>query len=83
MLSSKKKRWIYIGCTGNLKGRLRDHSEGRINSTRNMLPVELVYFEGFRNKDCAYERERMLKRYGSGLAKLKLRIGVKGKGRAG
>jgi predicted GIY-YIG superfamily endonuclease len=48
-----------------------------------MLPVELLYFEAYRSKDVAFEREKNLKKYGSGLAKLKTRIGIAKKGRAG
>ncbi|MBL7084941.1 MAG: GIY-YIG nuclease family protein [Candidatus Omnitrophica bacterium] len=83
LLSSKVKDWIYIGSTNNLKRRLIEHKEGRIYSTRRMLPVELIYFEGYRSKDTAFAREKSLKRFGSGLAKLKLRLGITKKGRAG
>ena len=57
-----------------------EHKEGKVFSTKKMLPVRLIYFEAYRSKDCAYKREKSLKKYGSGLAKLKLRIGI---GRAG
>lgn len=39
-----------------------------------MLPVELIYFEAYRSKKDAFERERNLKYYGSGLRNLKLRL---------
>jgi putative endonuclease len=82
LLISKKTKWVYVGCTNNLKKRLIEHNEGKVFSTKKMLPVELIYFEAYRYKDYAYKREKYLKEYGSGLAKLKLRIGIK-KGRAG
>jgi hypothetical protein len=45
--------------------------------------VELMYYEAYRSKDMEYKREKKLKSYGSGLAGLKLRLGIKRKGRAG
>ena len=83
LLVSNKTPWIYIGCSNNLEKRLKEHSEGKVYSTKKMLPVELIYYEGFRSKDCAYQREKSLKAYGSGLAKLKSRLGIDKKGRAG
>ncbi len=83
LLRSNKTRWIYIGCTNNLKKRIKEHNEGKVYSTKKMLPVELVYYEAYRSKDIAFEREKALKKYGSGLAKIKSRLGVAIKGRAG
>lgn len=48
-----------------------------------MLPIELIYVEAYKSKDLAFAREKALKQYGSGLAKLKSRLGIAGKGRAG
>lgn len=70
-----RRSWIYIGCTSNLRKRLREYNESKVFSTKKMLPVELIYFEAYRSKECAYKREKSLKQYGSGLAKLKRRIG--------
>lgn len=83
LLASKSTKWIYIGCTGDLKKRLLQHQEGKVESTRKMLPVELIYFEAYLSKSCAYDREKRLKHYGSALAKLKRRIGIVREGRAG
>ena len=83
LLASKKTSWIYIGCTGDLKNRLEEHSRGKVFSTETKLPVELIYFEAYKSKTSAYIREKNLKTYGSGLAKLKDRLGLAKKGRAG
>jgi len=86
LLSSKTTEYIYIGCTNNLKKRLKEHYRGKVFSTKKMLPVELIYCEAYRDKKYAYEREKSLKKYGSGLAKIKSRIGIHSihkKGRAG
>lgn len=48
-----------------------------------MIPLELIYFEGYNSKDYAFMREKKLKQYGSSLGKLKARIGINIQGRAG
>lgn len=80
-----RRSWIYIGCTNDLGKRLKEHNEGKVYSTRKMLPIELIYYGAYKSKDCAYKREKSLKTYGSGLTKLKSRIGLEiyKKGRAG
>ena len=77
LLESGKTSWIYIGCTSNLKKRLEEHNTGKVFSTRQKLPVELLYYEAFRSRNCAFQREKSLKAFGSGLAKLKVRLGIK------
>jgi len=84
LIRSKTKGSIYIGCSSDLKKRLKEHEEGRNYTTRKMLPIELIYFEAYKSKKDAFERERRLKRYGSGIRKLKLRLsGTFGIGGAG
>ncbi len=83
LLSNNKTKWIYIGCTNNLERRIIEHSEGMVYSTKKMLPVELIYYEAYKFKECAYKREKSLKNFGSGLARLKSRLGIDKKGRDG
>ena len=83
LLKSDKTKYNYIGCTSNLKKRLKEHQDGRVYSTKKMLPLELLYYEAYRSKESAYQREKHLKSYGSGLAKLLSRISIDKKGRAG
>jgi putative endonuclease len=52
---------FYTGTTNNLEKRIEEHSKGMVYSTKNKLPVELVYFEACSNKYDAYRRERYLK----------------------
>ena len=78
LLDSKKTNQIYIGCTNNLENRLREHQEGKVFTTKKMLPVDLIYYEAFNSQQLAYKREQSLKKYGSGLSKLKSRIGRTG-----
>lgn len=83
LLRSKKDGSIYIGCTSSLHKRLREHKEGKVYTTRKMLPVELMYFEAYKSKKDAFKREKKLKYYGSGLRNLKLRLQDSFKGGAG
>jgi len=57
----------YVGCTGNLQRRLKEHNSGKVKSTSYRLPVELVTFITFDNIYSAYNFEKYLKS-GSGRA---------------
>jgi putative endonuclease len=60
----------YIGCTNNLKDRIKRHGNGEITSTKNRLPVKLISYFTFCNKYTAYKFEKYLKS-GSGRAFIK------------
>lgn len=51
----------YIGSTDNLKRRFQEHQQGKCQTTRCALPVELVYYEACRSLQAAREREAQLK----------------------
>ena len=51
----------YYGSTNNLLFRLKRHKEGLVKSTKGRLPVRLIYFEEYPNKDEAFKREKQLK----------------------
>lgn len=61
ILQSKKDKMFYTGYTNDLKARLTMHNEGKVQSTKNRLPVKLVYFEGCLNQQDATHREKYLK----------------------
>lgn len=61
VLVSEKDGNKYVGYTSDLKGRLVSHNEGRVRSTRNRLPMKLVYFEGCLDREDATRREKYLK----------------------
>lgn len=69
-----KNDQIYIGFTRNLKERLERHKNGEVFTTKKYLPVRLVYFECYLAQKDAIQREKMLKKYGSGWSHLKRRI---------
>jgi len=63
-LSNKK---TYIGCTKDIKERLDRHKNGKVLSTKNNLPIKLIYLSILKNKYLAYNFEKYLKS-GSGRA---------------
>ncbi len=63
MLFSKKDLKYYYGYTENLKLRIEQHTNGRVESTKYRRPLELIYFEGCLNKDDALKREKYFKTY--------------------
>jgi putative endonuclease len=63
VLKSKKDGNFYVGCTEDLKLRFDQHKKGKVESTRERRPFELIYYEACKdNKDALY-REKYLKRY--------------------
>ena len=61
IVSDKGER--YIGYTGDLKRRIKEHNEGKNASTKGRK-WKLVYYEAYLNKEDAIERERKLKQRG-------------------
>jgi putative endonuclease len=57
----------YTGYTTNIKNRLIAHKKGENKYTKDRLPIQLVHFSSFANKQKAYDFERYLKT-GSGKA---------------
>jgi len=63
VLLSKKDNKFYTGYTKNLKLRFDLHNKGKIESTKNRIPLRLIYFEGCLNQQDATHREKYLKTY--------------------
>lgn len=61
---------IYTGCTNRIKERIKRHRNGKVFSTKNKLPLKLIYLSIFSNKYLAYNFEKYLKS-GSGRAFIK------------
>ena len=64
VLRSRKDNNFYIGYTENLGRRMEEHSKGKVSSTKNRRPFELVYYEVCFNKHSALKREKYLKTTG-------------------
>ncbi|MFH1427308.1 MAG: GIY-YIG nuclease family protein [Patescibacteria group bacterium] len=58
LLSNNKK---YVGYTDDLRRRFKEHSDGKVISTRNYRPLKLIFYEAFINKRDAQRREKYLK----------------------
>ena len=65
LLCSDKK--TYVGCTNDLKDRKTRHDKAQVNATKNRLPVKLISYFAFLDKDSAFNFEKYLKN-GSGRA---------------
>ena len=61
ILQSEKDKQFYTGYTNDLKKRLIEHNLGKVVSTKNRLPVKLVYYEACLNQQDATHREKYLK----------------------
>jgi putative endonuclease len=76
ILRSIKDGMYYTGYTSNLNKRLEEHENGNVQSTKNRLPIKLVYFEGCLNQQDATHREKYLKTtYGKRYLKNRCAIG--------
>ena len=51
----------YSGHSENLKNRLIEHLEGRVQATKNFRPLKLVYYSAFQTKEKAIAFEKYLK----------------------
>lgn len=74
MLKSLKDRSLYIGFTPDLRMRMEKHNQGLVTSTKNLRPLELIYYEAYKHKHDAIIREKRLKQFAKGYASLKGRL---------
>jgi len=74
VLKSLKDSKLYIGCCSNLRLRLKQHNEGKVDSTKHRRPLVLIYYEAYTNKEIAFEREKLLKHSGKAYTALKKRL---------
>lgn len=70
VLLSEQDGNFYTGYTSNIQGRLKEHNDGLVTSTKGRRPVKLIYWEGCLNQQDATRREKYLK---SGSGKIYLR----------
>lgn len=52
---------LYTGFTADLKQRVKDHNAGKVESTRDRRPLELVHYEAYIKESDARRREKYLK----------------------
>jgi putative endonuclease len=63
VLQSMKDNGFYVGFTKDLKQRFEQHQRGEVQSTKNRLPLNLIYYEACLTQEDATRRERYLKTY--------------------
>ncbi len=51
----------YIGRTDDLRRRIQEHQQGKTWTTKRILPIELIFYEAFKDKQDAIRREKYLK----------------------
>jgi len=61
ILQSKIDKQFYTGYTDDLQKRVKEHNDGKVISTKNRLPLKLVYYEACLNQQDATHREKYLK----------------------
>lgn len=61
-IMTNNSRTLYTGVTGNLRGRIAEHKEMRIEGFTNRYRItKLIYFEEFSDIRYAIERETQIK----------------------
>jgi putative endonuclease len=61
VLKSTKDNQFYVGYTNDLEQRILAHEAGKVFSTRQRRPMELIYYEARRQNRDALIREKYLK----------------------
>ncbi len=74
VLLSEKDKKCYVGYTENLKLRFEEHQKGRVFSTKDRRPFQLIYSEACLDRKDAMRREKYLKTsYGNRFLKSRLK----------
>ncbi len=61
VLKSNKDGKYYIGFTTDLKNRFKEHILGKVRATFYRRPLELIYYEYYKNRKIAQKREGQIK----------------------
>ncbi len=63
VLQSEKDNKFYVGFTKDLKLRFEQHNKGHVESTKDRMPLRLIYYEACLDQNDATKREKYLKSY--------------------
>ena len=63
ILLSLKDKKLYAGSSDDLKSRFEQHQKGKVSSTKDRRPLELIYYESCLQKKDAIKREKYFKTY--------------------
>ena len=61
VLRSLKDKKLYIGSTEDLKRRYKEHINSKVESTKQRMPLEILFYEAYQIKSIAQRREKYLK----------------------
>jgi len=61
VIQSLKTGEFYKGLTNNINRRLKNHLSGKVNFTKNKLPLKLIHAEMCNNREKARKMEKFLK----------------------
>ena len=64
ILISKKDKKLYIGCTNDLRQRIKLHNEGKVTATKFRRPLMLVYYEAYLINEMLLRERNGLKQVG-------------------
>jgi len=73
-IKSQGSDFLYIGSTPDLKRRFNEHNAKKVRSTKCYVPFKLIYYEAYKSKRDAINREKSLKKFGSAYGHLKKRL---------
>ena len=66
IIYSYKDKKLYVGHTNNIERRIKEHTEGKIKSTKERRPLTIIHCEVFSTRSEAIKREKFFKSlYGS------------------
>lgn len=60
ILKSLKKNFYYVGMTGSIRRRVKQHNMGKAISTKGFVPFELIYKKKFESRAMARDYEKLL-----------------------
>ena len=75
ILQSLSDKSLYVGSTRDLKNRFAEHNKGKVNSTKNGKPWQLLYYEAHRNMTLARKAEIFYKS-SQGRRQVKKKLGL-------
>ena len=74
VIKGRKNNQLYFGYTNNLKERIAQHNSGKVESTKPLIPLKLVYHEAYTSMNDAKHREYSIKLRGNAYLQMKRRI---------
>ena len=63
VLQSEKDDKFYVGFTKDLKQRFEQHQKGQVDSTKDRMPLTLIYYEACVSQEDSTKREKYFKTY--------------------